>query len=138
MRFATLVVEQLDRAATELSVDHPLNARIALILVDNAAELIIHRRCNDLVRADRRLSNPTLTPAKRRAILGHSFDEKIKFLRRNGELSEGERHFIGELHSHRNALYHVGLTNDDIIRPLAVTYFELACDLLPRTASVGA
>jgi hypothetical protein len=43
MRFATLVVEQLDRAATELAVAHPINARIALILVDNAAELIIHR-----------------------------------------------------------------------------------------------
>jgi hypothetical protein len=41
MRFVMLVVEQLDRAATELAVDHPLNARIALILVDNAEALQI-------------------------------------------------------------------------------------------------
>jgi hypothetical protein len=132
MRFATLIVEQLDRAAMELAVDHPLNARIALILIDNAAELIIHRRCRDLVRADRKLARPTLTAQRRRSILGHAFGEKIKFLEQMAALSGGERHFISELHTHRNTLYHVGLRHDDIIRPLAVAYFRLACALLPR------
>jgi hypothetical protein len=132
MRFATLIVEQLDRAATELAVNHPLNARIALILVDNAAELIIHRRCEDLVRADRKRGETKLTAAKRQSILGHFFGEKIKFLETVAVITPGERHFIGELHGHRNTLYHVGLSHDDIIRPLAVAYFELTCDLLPR------
>lgn len=68
MRSATLIVEQVDRAATELAVDHPLNARIALILIDNAAELIIHRRCERLVRADQRSAAPTLTAAKRQSV----------------------------------------------------------------------
>lgn len=132
MRFATLIVEQLDRAVTELAVDHPLNARIALILIDNAAELIIHRRCESIVRSDRKRGTPTLTAAKRRSILGHYFAEKIKFLEKTSDLSAEERHFIGELHSHRNKLYHVGLENDDIIRALATAYFRLACDLLVR------
>ncbi|RTL75877.1 MAG: hypothetical protein EKK35_21860 [Bradyrhizobiaceae bacterium] len=132
MRFATLVVEQLDRAATELAVDHPLNARLALILVDNAAELIIQRRCERLVRADRRSGAPTLTAANRRSILGHYFAEKIKFLGKSAALSADERHFIAELHGHRNTLYHVGLKNDDIIRALAVAYFQLTCELLIR------
>jgi hypothetical protein len=44
----------------------------------------------------------------------------------------GERHFIGELHGHRNTLYHAGLSHDDIIRPLAVAYFQLTCVLLRR------
>jgi hypothetical protein len=132
MRFATLIVEQLDRAATELAVNHPLNSRIALILIDNAAELIIHRRCGDLVRADRRHGAPKLTAANRRFILGHYFGEKIKFLEKMSAISDGERHFIGELHAHRNTLYHEGLSYDDIIRPLAVAYFQLTCDLLHR------
>ncbi len=139
MRFATLIVEQLDRAATELAVNHPLNARMALILIDNAAELVIHRRCEDLVRADRRHGAPKLTAANRRSILGHYFGEKIKFLEKMTAISDGERHFIGELHAHRNTLYHVGLSYDDIIRPLAVAYFRLTCDLLHRldNKSVG-
>lgn len=132
MRFATLIVEQLDRAATELAVNHPLNARMALILVDNAAELIIHRRCESLVRSDRKNGVPKLTAANRRSILGHYFGEKIKFLEEMTAISDGERHFINELHTHRNTLYHVGLRNDDIIRPLAVAYFQLTCDLLHR------
>jgi hypothetical protein len=132
MRFATLIVEQLDRAATELAVDHPLNARMALILIDNAAELIIHRRCEDLVRADRKRGAPKLTVANRRSILGHHFGEKIKFLESMTAISDGERHFIGELHAHRNKLYHVGLSDDDIVRPLAVAYFQLTCVLLDR------
>jgi hypothetical protein len=132
MRFATLIVEQLDRAATELAVNHPLNARMALILVDNAAELIIHRRCEHLVRADRHSGAPKLTLAERRSILGRHFEEKIKFLEKMGAISAGERHFIGELHAHRNTLYHVGLSFDDYIRPLAIEYFQLTCALLVR------
>jgi len=132
MRFATLIVEQLDRAVTEIAVDHPLNARIALILIDNAAELIIHRRCEHLARADQRRGTPTLTATKRRSVLGHYFAEKIKFLEKSSALSAEERHFIGELHNHRNTLYHVGLENDDIIRALATAYFQLTCDLLVR------
>jgi hypothetical protein len=132
MRFATLIVEQLDRAATELAVNHPLNARMALILIDNAVELIIHRRCESLVRSDRKSGAPKLTAANRRSILGHYFGEKIKFLEKMTAISDVERHFIGELHAHRNTLYHVGLSDDDIIRPLAVAYFRLTCDLLHR------
>jgi hypothetical protein len=132
MRFATLIVEQLDRAATEPASDHPLNARIALILVDNAAELIVHRRCKDLVRADRKSGTPKLGAAERRLVLGHFFGEKIKFLEQTAANSGGERHFIEELHGHRNTLYHVELSHDDIIRPLAVSYFRLTCDLLVR------
>jgi hypothetical protein len=132
MRFATLIVEQFDRAATELVLDHPLNARMALILIDNAAELLIHRRCEHLVRADQRRGKPNLSSADRRSILGRFFGEKIKFLEKVAAISAAERHFIGELHTHRNALYHVGLKNDDIIRPLAVAYFRLTCALLIR------
>ena len=44
MRYIALIVEQLHRAALELAIDHPINNRIALILIDNAAELVVHHR----------------------------------------------------------------------------------------------
>ena len=52
------VVEQLDRAAGELRTDHPINNRLALILVDNATELVIERRCSDHVREDKEYRTP--------------------------------------------------------------------------------
>ena len=42
MRYILTVVEQLDRAARELTVNHPINNRLALIWILNAVELIIH------------------------------------------------------------------------------------------------
>ena len=44
MRYVITIVEQLDRAAAELTTDHPINNRLALILIDNATELILHRQ----------------------------------------------------------------------------------------------
>ena len=38
MRYVLTIVEQLDRAARELVTDHPINNRLALILVDNATD----------------------------------------------------------------------------------------------------
>ena len=43
MKYVITIVEQLDRAAGELVSDHPINNRLALILIDNATELILHR-----------------------------------------------------------------------------------------------
>lgn len=41
------IVEQLHRATEELRTDHPTNNRLALILIDNAVELIVHHHCMD-------------------------------------------------------------------------------------------
>ena len=45
MRFILPLAEQLDRAAAELSAARPLSSRMALILIDNAFELMCHQRC---------------------------------------------------------------------------------------------
>ena len=46
------VVEQLDRASTELLTDHPINNRLALILIDNATELMLHGQCTSHLEGD--------------------------------------------------------------------------------------
>jgi hypothetical protein len=112
-------------------IERPPSFR-SIILVDNAAQLIIHRRCEDLVRRDRKDASPKLKAAQRKTVLGHWFAEKVKFLELMAAISGAERHFIGELHSYRNMLYHAGLKHDDIIRPLAISYYQLTCELLVR------
>ena len=52
VRYILTIVEQLDRAARELATDHPINNRLALILVDNATELMLHRQCTDRLDRD--------------------------------------------------------------------------------------
>ena len=49
MRFILPLAEQLDRAAAELSAARPLSSRMALILIDNAFELMCHQRCLESV-----------------------------------------------------------------------------------------
>lgn len=152
------VVEQLDRASTELLTDHPINNRLALVLIDNATELMIHGQCTshlegdsvympmlkafqsilerdpaaDVVAHMNGLANHVLTPRQRSNARGKWLDGKLKVLADKGDLTACERQFIVIAHKYRNELYHVGLARKDIIRAVAGQYFLLACDLLPR------
>lgn len=130
MRYTLTVVEQLDRAASELAVDHPINNRLALILVDNATELVLHRRCTDHVQWDRTLRK--LDPKQRAMARGNFIEGKLKVLEVLGDITHPERRFISSAHQYRNELYHVGLKHDDIIRAMAGQYFQLCCDLFVR------
>lgn len=130
MRYILTVVEQLDRAARELETDHPINNRLALILVDNATELILHRQCTDYLTMDDLL--PTLRPKQRRMAKGESLVEKLRFLEKMNDLTSAERQFIRIAHQYRNDLYHIGLKHDDIIRAISGCYFLLCCLLFAR------
>ena len=125
-----LLVEQLDRAARELSTDHAINNRIALILVDNAAELIVHHRLEFHVaheRHDRKLS-----PKQRLMAAGQHFGERVKVLRHLGDLSDVEHEFLKVAHHYRNELYHAGLRHESMIRALTFRYYRLVCVLFVR------
>ena len=130
MRYKLTVVEQLDRAIRELRIDHPINNRLALILVDNATELILHRRCRYHADLDRVLQK--LSPRQRMKARGVFLDGKLKVLEAMGDISGNERAFIAIAHHYRNELYHVGLKHDGIIRSMTGCYFELCCDLFER------
>ena len=134
MRYTLTIVEQLDRAAVgELRVDHPINNRMALILIDNAMELILHRRCSD--HADMDQLYPVLGklgPKKRAMARGKELKSKLKVLENIGDISHQERKFIGAAHECRNVLYHVGLELDDITRAISGYYYRFCCDLFVR------
>ena len=130
MQYVLTVVEQLDRAIHELSTDHPINNRLALILIDNGTELVLHRRCMDHLFSDRMLRS--LQPKQRRMAKSQRLPDKLKVLEQLEDITRTERRFIRVAHSYRNALYHAGLKHDDIIRAIAGHYFLLCCDLLAR------
>ena len=163
MKYILTIVEQLDRAIGELAIDHPINNRLALILIDNATELILHRQCMGRLELDKLnmnhlrmietilehgsqvtppeladdLRNRVLTPKQRKSAKGKFLDDKLKVLEKVGDLSSSERRFIAIAHEYRGELYHVGLSHDDIIRAIAGCYFMLCCDLFVRMSNLG-
>ena len=160
MRYILTIVEQLDRAARELSTDHPINNRLALVLIDNATELVVHRQCTDRLERDNLWAgihkatqaiardNPEaeidddstvvlLRPEQRAKIRGRHLNPKLHVLEEMGDLTGVERQFIAIAHNFRNELYHVGLRHDAIIRAVAGQYFLLCCDLFVRMGQLS-
>lgn len=136
MRFLGPVVEQLDRALAELSADHAINHRHALILVDNAVELLIHRYGVEAADAPpwRKVQ---LSWQQKQWARGQNFDDKLKVMELLGVISADERGFASICHTYRNQLYHVGLGHEAIMQALARAYFRLACDLFTRLQPRG-
>jgi hypothetical protein len=130
MRYVMLVVEQLERATRELATDHQINNRIALLLVDNAAELIVHHRLEHRLRSESTVRR--LSPGQRVAACGQHFGDRLNVLRHLDDLSETEVDFIKVAHQYRGELYHAGLRHKAIIRPITFVYFDLVCDLFVR------
>ena len=145
MRYYQTVVEQLDRAASELATDHPINNRLALILIDNATELIVHRLCKHHLAKDEMFrgllkahqSEYVMTENQRIKANGKDLKGKLKVLGLMGDLNLKERKFISHAHSYRNELYHVGLAHDEIIRAIAGQYYLFCCDLFARTGNAS-
>jgi hypothetical protein len=135
MLYILTLVEQLDRAARELATDHPINNRIALILVDNAVELIIHHRLRSELQFEH--VEQRLTPKQRLMARGAFLEGKLNVLERLNKISAQERQFIKICHDYRNELYHVGLKHENIIRAIAAEYFKLACELFVRLPRGG-
>ena len=83
MHYIMPIVEQLDRAVRELETDHPINNRLALILIDNTAELIIHRRCSMYVRMAKTygdVNKKHFSAKHRRMAIGPFLEPKLEIL----------------------------------------------------------
>jgi hypothetical protein len=128
MQFFSTIIEQLDMAISEIVVDQPINSRLALILIDNATELLVHRWCQQYAVKD----TASLSPKMRREATGDHFEPKLAVVKQLGQITEDERRFVAIAHAYRNELYHVGLRHEGVLRPIAQHYFQVACALLPK------
>lgn len=134
MQSAYPIIEQLDLAAEQLAKTTPAYSRFALLLADNAVELLLHQLAEHVLLSDANplyLGEPKYPAEERRSVLGQHFDVKVKFAHRTGYVDEDQRDFILFAHRYRNELYHVGIRHEPILHALAWEYHRLACDLLP-------
>lgn len=135
MKYFHTCVEQLDMAAQQLSYQNAVADRLALILVDNIVELMVHRRCGDVFWADtmwQEIGDRKYSPSKRQEVLGEHFDPKVSFLKSLGLVTDDERIFCQNAHKFRNEAYHIGMLHEDVIHELAWNYHGLACELFSR------
>src|SRR5262245_41791961 len=123
-----LVYEQLEAAKDHLRRGSVLDYRLALILSDNVAELLMHRELDYLFRYDDSRM-PKWEPARTELIqagLGskytfeerqgaeREFDPKLRLLVRLNRISTEDRLILGICHRFRGAAFHRGELRLDI------------------------
>lgn len=154
MQHLSYVLFQVDEACRYLEGGHLEQLRLALLLLDNAAELQVERRVRDYIQSENlrerirsqvlripraadergtlgelRDSRPLTASQKRR--LDRNFDEKLRFLsERHNTLDSRLAKLLSYLHRYRNEAYHSGRVRRETIRTAAVILVELNCRLL--------
>ena len=127
--------EQLSEAAEQLRKQTPTGARLALMLLDNLAELLMHRKVLYLFSWDDYFSDSRgskYSSTERRKVKWY-FDEKVRFLMAtDANLSAEEAEVLKLGHRLRNEAYHQGKIRDSIMVDMAGAYLDVVCKIWPR------
>jgi hypothetical protein len=159
MQRLTYILFQLDESLRYIDDGRIERLRLALLLLDNAAELQLDRRVRDhlaIEEINERTRQQTilltelvpesraelpallgelvawkpLTKAQKRS-LDRFFDEKLRFLfERYTTLDPALAKVLSYLHRYRNEAYHEGRVRVETVRTAALIYFEANCSLL--------
>jgi hypothetical protein len=146
---------QLDEARSYLVRGTVVHARLAFILLDNAAEVIMRRNVEvalsgnmfwenilerwqeildedpgnaEAIRQHDEVKSQVVSKRTRKA-LAAGFDAKVGFLCEQRALQETEARVLKKLHKYRNELYHRDRIRAETIRSACLLYFDLACTL---------
>lgn len=154
MQHLTYVLYQLDEACRYLEGGRLEQLRLALLLLDNAAELQVERRVRDYLQSENlreRIRSQVLRiprTADERGTLGElrdwrpltasqkrrlerNFDEKLRFLSERYDILDPRlAKLLSDLHRYRNEAYHEGRVRPETIRTAAVILVEVNCRLL--------
>ncbi|WP_170065969.1 hypothetical protein [Novosphingobium guangzhouense] len=124
------MAEQLDRAAVELRLDHPIHNRLAIILIDNAVELMAKEALfvHTAIGGD----YCGITAKHRKMARSRNLHQQLAVLTFVGELTPLEAEFVLAAHDHRNSAYHEGYAGEPYQRQLAFLYYEFACSYVAR------
>ena len=156
MKRLELLVVQIDEAKRMIEVDRIPQLRLAYILLDNAAEVILHRSTKGMLDHKQFLST-LLTQWKSFEAAGFSgdsfraqidslekevlskreikeiernFDAKVAFMISIGQLPNELAPVLKKLHQYRNEIYHRDKLRHDLIRPAVLVYFDIVCTML--------
>lgn len=133
LMFLASVLDQMDRALEHVKKDSVHDARIGLMLTDNAIELAMHElaKTKDAeLKLWRHRSDEYQHKSELAEALGRVFDAKVKFAKIEGLVNGEQARTITLLHDFRNELYHIGLQHEAILPALSRFYFSVACDIL--------
>jgi hypothetical protein len=147
-----LVVVQLDECRRLLDKGGTAYLRLALILIDNAVEVIMFRRFQNAlafnhVRGELLKSydesghegpepelvaeaRETYVPKTKRRDIERSFGEKVDFLVQRGLISASIGAGLHKLHNYRNEAYHRDKLRTETMAPAVRIYFDMGCTLL--------
>jgi hypothetical protein len=165
MKFLSYLLFQIDEARRYIEDGRLEHLRLALLLLDNAAEIQMDRRIKEDLEHDdvmEKLRGNVLTwattdtvpdelrelvawvPLTRaeKASLDRLFDEKVDYMvGRGGHLDQGLAGPLKHLHRYRNEAYHRAKTRPETIRTAALILLELNCQMMlavslgPRSSS---
>ena len=157
------VVVQLTEAGRLADVGDVSHGRLALILLDNLAEVLMHRQWEDdlswiqLARSQvtRLQSHPRLddhgqqlldelatrtVSRTREREISRTFGGKVDFLVQQGTIESAHGRVLKKLHEYRNAAYHRDEVRPETLRTAVEIYFFLCCYLMqalpPRMVSM--
>ena len=155
-----MMAVQLDEASAFLARKTVSHARLAFILLDNAAEVIMRRNVEvelagnmlmervlsqwkeileqDPANAEARRHHhevaSEVVPRAARRELARSFDAKVDFICDRGAIQETESRVLKKLHGYRNELYHRDRVRPETVQSACLLYFDMTCTLFERLA----
>jgi hypothetical protein len=145
-------VVQLEEAKRFILDGEVARLRLAVILLDNAVEVMLHRRVSqDLGRANsyarmlqrfpdgpldaegealrQEIAAQTIPQARQKKV-ARVFGERLTLLSERGELPAATARALRHLHDYRNELQHHDHVRPESIRPAALILFDIALDLV--------
>lgn len=143
------IIEQFEESKILIKRASVASCRLALILIDNIAELILHERCESLfeyndfyVKLNKNIEltegfingekSPSRFPElskKEIRNIKNSFPDKIKYTAKEWPAVAELEGCLLELHLARNGAYHRGETNSFTMYVLSLFYFRLTIRL---------
>jgi hypothetical protein len=130
-----ITVQQLEVCRELILEGTEAKCRVALILLDNACEIILFRIIQDEFATDDvyQKAVPEKYPPKRRSEINRVFGAKLDAVAEARRLPTRVVTALKILHSYRNAVQHRDTHNPQSISILARVAFMAAADLFART-----
>jgi hypothetical protein len=134
MRDISKDIEQLEIAGDLIDKNSPTTSRLALFLVDNLIELIMHKRALYEFRNDEQwgIYKPSKYSIKKKSAVKNYFNDKINFLVNDIKLiNDSDSRVFKFGHYLRNESYHNGIVREKIINIVTRIYFKTVCIVFP-------
>lgn len=157
-----VIVVQLEEAKRFIEHDTSAHARLAFLLLDNAAEVLMFRNIECLlswnyrderllrhydelleltgkpeIRSGRDEIASRIVPKSKRRELERNFNAKADFLCENDRIEATQARVLKRLHSYRNELYHRDTIRAETIQSACLLYFDLVCTLFECLQQFG-